>query len=173
MQNEITIVSFHETYTGDAGSHTINTFTERRNAKDFILNNLEDTDEYHKEILKKEVSKKLQGSLMLGKDDRISYVDGDHEYSITWDFVHSDGQVTDDETVRVLESFVNSNRCIANYRKVAEQITTCMHRYCQNELYKFIAVILRQMAVCNYDERNALMHNRAEKIVEFMDKYNL
>lgn len=173
MQNEITIVSFHETYTGDAGSHTINTFGERYEAKAFILNNLEATDECHKEILRKDVSKKLQDSLMYGKKGRYDYTDGDHEYSIAWDFVPASSNVSDEELISVIEQYCNANMSQAEYDAVAKQATQTMHRYCQNEMYRLVASLIRAMATCRYDERNARMHNRAEMIAKFMDEYNL
>ncbi len=173
MQKENTIVSFHETYTGDAGSHTINTFDERHEAKTFILNNLEDSDENHKEILRKDVSKKLQDTLMLGKKGQFDYTDGDHEYSITWSFVPADSHVTNEELISTIEQYCNMNRSQAEYDKVATETTSTMHRYCQNEMYRLVASLIRAMATCRYDERNVRMHNHAEMIADFMDKHNL
>lgn len=176
MQKEITIISFHESYAGDNGSHGIKHFTERAEAMEFIKTNmkadLEETEEFEGKKYKS-LCNELREGLMFGKCGKLNYTAGDHQYSIAWDFVPANSNVSDEELISVIEQYCNANRSQAKYDAVAKQATQTMHRYCQNEMYRLVASLIRAMATCIYDDRNVRMHNRSEMIAKFMDEYNL
>lgn len=108
-----------------------------------------------------------------GRRGTILFSMGGHEYLFTWYNMPGEYKVTDDEFVSVLESFCNSSRSNADFQKVAETISTKMHRYCQNELWKFIKAIIRVFATARYDERNKTAHTQAGDILEFMETNNI
>lgn len=168
MQEEIIIVSFHETYTADGGSHTINHFKSRKNAADFITVNIE-ADESRKETILTELKARLQQTLFQGKPGNYQYTDGDHEISIAWDNVPTEYRVSNEELYYALDGYVNSNRSQSEYKTFAEHLTSKMHRYCQNELFKLIYRIIRAFADAPYDERNKPAHDKCQKISAFVE----
>ena len=170
MNKEITIVSFHESYPADNGCHLIEKFENRKDAMKYLLQDLQDENEE----LKNNLKYRLQSTLMFGKPGRYEYTIGDHEYSVAWSFIQPSSHVTNEELTQTLEDYVNdSGKGKTAYEKASEMITTKVHRYCQNEIYKLISCIIRAMAKCPYDDRNVLMHNRAHMIAKYMDEYNL
>ena len=176
MQKEITIISFHESYAGDNGSHGIKHFPGRAEALEFIKTNmkadLEEAEEFEEEKYKS-LCNELRENLMFGKCGKLNYTAGAHEYSVVWDFVQGDSRVSDDELITTIEQYCNMNRSQTDYDNVAVRATDKMHRYCQNEMYRLVASLIRAMATCRYDERNTRMHNRAEMIARYMNEYNL
>ena len=176
MQKEITIVSFHESYSGDEGAHGIKHFPDRAKAFEFIKTNiqsdLKETNEFDEDEYKNTCNE-IRERLMFGKCGKLDYAAGAHEYSVVWDFVPGDSRVSDDELISTIEQYCNMNRTQSDYDKVAVRATETMYRYCQNEMYRLIASLIRAMATCRYDERNTRMHNRAEIIARYMNEFNL
>ncbi len=60
----------------------------------------------------------------------------------------------EDEVFNALDGFLNSTRGNKEYTKLAELITTQMHRYTQASLWRFIKVLIKTIAKTGYDARN-------------------
>jgi hypothetical protein len=78
--------------------------------------------------------------------------------------------VSDDEMIRALDGFVNSSRSGGSYKEVADQIPQRLHRYCQNELWKFVKKIIASLAAAGYDTRNRSAHEQAALTQAFLEE---
>lgn len=103
----------------------------------------------------------------------ISYEVGEHEYLFTWCKTPGEYNVTNEELVSVLEAFCNTSRTLSDFEYVATLISQKMHRYCQNELWKFVKAIIRVFANANFDKRNKVAHDQAWDIMEYMENNNI
>lgn len=89
-------------------------------------------------------------------------------YHVCWKTIPGEYNVTDDEVYQCLDAFVNSSRGASDYKAMAQRISESMHRYCQNELWKFVKALIGHFAEGRYDERNKTAHTQAGDIYEFM-----
>lgn len=96
-----------------------------------------------------------------------------NHYHVAWLNIDGCSSVTNEEMQSALDGFVNSNRTKTEYAQVAESISRSMHRYCQNELWRFVKAIIKAFAAGQFDDRNRVAHDQAEKINEFMEKENI
>lgn len=90
-------------------------------------------------------------------------------YHVSWQTISGEYNVTDDEVYQYLDAFVNSSRRASDYKAMAQRITESMHRYCQNELWKFVKEIITAFAQGGFDDRNKTAHRQAGDILEFME----
>ena len=92
-----------------------------------------------------------------------------NHYHIAWLTIYGDSHVTNEEVCKCLEGFVNSGRTASEYLEVAESISLNMHRYCQNELWKFIKSIIKVFATGRHDDRNKTATDQALEIQTFIE----
>lgn len=102
------------------------------------------------------------------REGTLTYVLADREYHVRFVVKPAIYSVTDDEVVTVLDSFANSGRSPYVYQDVAKKISVNMHRYCQNELWKFVKAIIRAFAEGRCDERNAVAKEQATAVQDFI-----
>lgn len=95
-----------------------------------------------------------------------------NHYHIAWLKIDGCSSVTNEEVQSALDGFVNSGRTKTEYAQVAESISRNMHRYCQNELWKFIKEIIKAFAHGPYDERNKTAANQALELQGFIENSN-
>lgn len=98
---------------------------------------------------------------------------GAHRYHFAFLNVPAEYQVSDDELVSALDAFSNSTRSHEDYKTVAERISRDMHRYVQNQLWKFLKQLIRAFAAGGHDQRNQTAWNQAGLIHEFMETNNI
>lgn len=92
-----------------------------------------------------------------------------NHYHVAWLKIEGCSSVTNEEVQSALEGFVNSSRTRTEYAQVAESISKNMHRYCQNELWKFIKEIIRAFALGPHDDRNKTAANQALELQGFIE----
>lgn len=93
--------------------------------------------------------------------------------NIKWETDCGEYAISDKEFREACESFVNSSRCPSDYRKVADDIVTNMHRHLQSEFWKFVKHFIHALAQGRYDDRNKTAHSQAGDIAEFMELNNI
>lgn len=99
------------------------------------------------------------------------YILANH-YHIAWLNIEAAYNVTNEEVQAVLDAFVNSNRSTAEYKAVAKNISATMHRYCQNELWKFIKALIEAFALGGHDVRNKTAANQALELQNVIENNN-
>ena len=163
MQNKLIIVAVRDF----EGQTDIQYFPDGDAAKAYILNMLKtdareldapdvpDWETSLKEFFRKFYATSGAGSIDTGFSG--------HEYEISFKIVPAEYRVSDDEFYTSLDSYCNSGRTYTDFRNMAERISGSMHRYCQNELWKFIKKIIAVFASGPYDERNEAAHNQAQE----------
>lgn len=92
-----------------------------------------------------------------------------NHYHVAWLNIHGCSYVTSEEMQSALDGFVNSSRTKTEYAQVAESISQNMHRYCQNELWKFVKEIIRAFAHGPRDDRNKTAANQALELQGFIE----
>lgn len=95
-----------------------------------------------------------------------------NHYHVAWLNIDGCSSVTNEEIQSALDGFVNSGRTKTEYAQVAESISRNMHRYCQNELWKFVKEIIRAFAHGPHDERNKTAANQALELQGFIENSN-
>jgi hypothetical protein len=95
-----------------------------------------------------------------------------NHYHVAWLNIDGCSSVTNEEMQSALDGFVNSGRTKTEYAQVAESISRNMHRYCQNELWKFVKEIIRAFALGPHDERNKTAANQALELQGFIENSN-
>lgn len=96
-----------------------------------------------------------------------------NRYDISWRTIPAEYNVSDDELFDCLQAYVNSSRGASHYKAMAERIADTMHRYCQNELWKFVKALINAFAAANYDDRNKTAHTQAGDLSAYMDINNI
>lgn len=173
MREKKIILSFYEeTPDGvEPSSLGCECFAEPHEAKAFIERNMRAEAE---DLMEKAILENGDPTRMwIPGNGQLRYKIGDHSYVYAWRHIPGDGNVTDDELVSVLESYVNSNRSHKEYETVARRMVTEMHRYCQNELWKLVKHIIGAIAAGGWDDRNRTARSQAEEIQTFMEEKNL
>lgn len=175
MRNNQTIISITELYCGQFYCQHIHVFEAPYMAKNVI-------EKMVKEDLQR-AQASIPGLTLIEegtpmdmwnkKEGAFCYTIGTKEYKIVFYNITGESHVSDKEVVEALDGFVNSSRSALDYKKVAETISQEMHRYCQNELWKFIKKIIEAFAGARYDKRNETAHNQAERVLQFMEKENI
>lgn len=171
MRNELIIVSScEETPEGfDPKSLSNATYDSPSRAKETILNSLRaESSEIGEEYCA------LSGDIADMYNTRwnggaFSYRIGGHEYHYRWTRIPGEYQVSDDELVKALDAFGNSNRSCSDYERVARRISSEMHRYIQNELWKFIRKLIQAFAEGGFDTRNRAARNQARALQSVID----
>jgi hypothetical protein len=171
MRKELIIVSScEETQEGfDPKSLSTATYESPAQAKETILNTLRaESSELGEEygVLSGDIADMFSTRWNGGA---FSYRIGGHEYHYRWTRIPGEYKVTDDELVKALDAFGNSNRSRADYGRVARRISSETHRYIQNELWKFVKELIRAFAEGGCDERNRTARNQArilESVIE-------
>lgn len=176
MKKNQIIISITELSCGAFDAQQIHTFEEPHQAKTFIDDKLKEDLELARKSIETLELKAIEGNIRdmwnSAREGSFSYAIGNHEYKISYLKVSGDHSVSDEEIVSALDGFVNSGRSNYDYKKVAEEISMNMHRYCQNELWKFVKQIIRAFASGAYDDRNKTAHNQAQNIEAFMEENN-
>lgn len=169
MKREQTLISWCEE--NDQGfdecSLTVHTFGSRAEAKDFILRNLEAESRELDTPLKSE-SGDIQD--MWNRDEgSFSYRIGDHVYHVH--FLNEKGEynVSDDELFAALDAYANSGRSGSEFERMAKRISVTMHRYVQNELWRFVKHVIHAFACGGSDTRNRTAQRQASAIQTFME----
>jgi len=90
-------------------------------------------------------------------------------FHVAWKTLPASYSVSDDEFFQCLDAYTNACRGATDFKTMAQRISENMHRYCQNELWKFIKALIRAFAQGRYDDRNKIAHNQAGDILEFME----
>lgn len=92
-----------------------------------------------------------------------------NHYHIAWLNIEGCSSVSNEEMQSALDGFVNSSRTASEYAQVAESISKTMHRYCQNELWKFVKEIIKAFAHGPHDDRNKTAANQALELQGFIE----
>lgn len=167
MKKASIIISRTETACGVFESQQCHCFDNPAGAKASVLRYLE--DESHQLGIP---SEKGSGDIMSlfghDKEGNFSYTIGDHEFHFAFLRTDADYSVDDEELTRVLEAFCNTGRTGTDYLNAARTVSTKMHRYCQNELWKFVRKIIEAFADGPHDERNHTAWDQAGEIQEFI-----
>lgn len=171
MKKPTVIISIAEVVCGILESQQCHAFDTPNEAKDFITNNLNAESKELDTPIKAD-SGDINTLFKNVHEGNFSFSIGDHEYHIAFLKDKGEYNVTDDELVEALDAFCNSNRTGTDFLRVARRISDNMHRYCQNELWKFIKALIRTFASGRYDDRNATAHDQAGAITAFMDSNN-
>lgn len=95
-----------------------------------------------------------------------------NHYHVAWLNIKGCSSVSNEEMQSALDGFVNSGRTRTEYAQVAESISRNMHRYCQNELWKFVKEIIKAFAVGRHDERNKTARDQALELQCFIENSN-
>lgn len=95
-----------------------------------------------------------------------------NHYHVAWLNIDGCSSVTNEEMQSALDGFVNSGRTTTEYAQVAESISLNMHRYCQNELWKFVKEIIKAFALGPHDERNKTAADQALQLQGFIENSN-
>ena len=170
MKKQRIIISVTELSCGAFDAQHIHSFEKPGEAKSFIKDYLFKEAAAMGESTPNELSStSFLERLWYDKEGSATVDLGTNRYVIGWLKEPADGRVTDDETVEVLESFVNSSRTRADYDKVAALVTERMHRYCINELWKFVKSLVKAFSVMRYDERNQTAHDEAASVQYYME----
>lgn len=173
MREKKIILSFYEeTPDGvEPSSLGCECFAEPHEAKAFIERNMRAEAE---DLMEKAILESGDPTRMwIPGNGQLRYKIGDHLYVYAWRHIPGDGNVTDDELISVLESYVNSNRSHKEYETVARRMVTEMHRYCQNELWKLVKHIIGAIAAGEWDDRNRTARSQAADIQAFIEEKNI
>ena len=172
MKEAITIVAMsRENGAGEFDGLTSNVYDSPADAKKGILDILKEEADYSKEdiVLRAGDTKDLFNE----KEGTLDYTVGGYTFHFHFLNVPGEYNVSDQEVVKALDAFCNSNRSQKDYERVAQGISLNMHRYIQNELWKFIKHLIKAFAAGGYDPRNRTAHNQAQDIELFMEEKNM
>lgn len=172
MKEAITIVAMsRENGAGEFDGLTSNVYATPAEAMKGILAILEEEAKYSKEdIVLRSGSRK---GLFNEKEGTLDYTVGGYTFHFHFLNVPGEYNVSDQEVVKALDAFCNSNRSQKDFERVAQGISLNMHRYIQNELWKFVKHLVRAFAVGRYDQRNRTAHDQAQDIELFMEEKNM
>lgn len=173
MRKEQTIIGWAEENCEGLDEHSlqVSTFDSRAEAQDYIIRNLnEESKELDTPLEEESGSVK---DLWRSKEGTFSYRVGDHVYHISFLNVGAEYKVSDDEVFSALDAYANSNRSHLDYSGLAARISASMHRYVQNELWKFVKHLIRAFAAGGSDERNRTASRQAALLAKYMDKQNV
>jgi len=170
MKKQRIIISVTELSCGAFDAQHIHSFEEPGEAKSFIKGYLFKEAAAMGESTPNELSStSFLERLWYDKEGSATVDLGTNRYVIGWLSEPADGHVSDEEVIEVLESFVNSGRARGNYDAVAQQSTVVMHRYCINELWKFVKSLVKAFSVMRFDERNQTAHDEAASVQYYME----
>lgn len=172
MKQQRTILTVIEFKDGQYVRQHIRSFEERFQVKNYIKEFLgAEADALGTNVPDEVAARDFAGALW-GKDPagEIRVEIGRHAYVFA--FLHEPGsyQVSNEEVVSVLESFVNSNHSVSTYASVADTIAVEMHRYLQNELWRFVRCLIAAFAMMRSDERNRIAQREAAEVFDFIQK---
>ncbi len=171
MQKEQTIISITELSCGQFDSQQVHTFDSRKAAKNAIEKKLDEDLALGRKSIPELGISPVEGSLrdLWSKTEgNVSFSIGSHEYRIAFLNVPGEYPVTDTEVFSALDALCNSNRSTQQYQALAEHISRNMHRYVQNELWKFVKQLIRAFACGGSDKRNATAHDQAQAVFGFI-----
>lgn len=177
MRNAQFIIAISHNYIFD-GSKTIENFIEihpgpaqaRASAEAYLAKNRERINAECGGELAVLLEEGAWTDLFSKKEGTLRLSIGSETVHITFKADSGEYGVSDDEMIRTLEGFVNSSRSNGSYKEVADQIPHRLHRYCQNELWKFIKKIIASLASAGYDTRNRSAHEQAELTQAFLEQ---
>lgn len=188
MKEKITILVINKTgivpaeqKPGRNGSTGIHTFAEPHLAKEYLDNYLL----AEKMLIAERLGKKPEDILLIPAEQTVrrrivEEQSGEqtfnilaNRYDISWRTLPAQYNVSDEEFKSTLDAYVNSNRGVSDYQKMAEDISATMHRYCQNELWKFVKALIRAFAQGRWDERNKTAHDQAADLAAFLEAENI
>ena len=109
------------------------------------------------------------GDIFRRKEGVLEYTLGDIVFHFHFLKTDAEYKVSDDEFFSALEGYANSNRSQKDFADMAARISGTMHRYIQNELWKFVRQIIRAFAFGRCDQRNRTAMNQALEIQTFID----
>lgn len=177
MRDNQTILTITKIVPGNKPTTTILTFPEAHLAKQ----HLETIFISEKTILAEKLNTNPDTFLVIPPENTyrqriISQQSGEqgfdilaNHYHVAWLNIEGCSSVSNEEMQSALEGFVNSGRTKMEYAQVAESISQNMHRYCQNELWKFIKEIIKAFAHGPHDERNKTAADQALELQGFIE----
>lgn len=171
MKKSQTLLSVTVLDCGQFDSSQVHSFEDRNKAKSFILAFLSKESKATGETPVSHDGGTVR--LWEDKEGTFSYSVGTNTYVFSFLNEPGSGAVSDNEVLSVLDSYVNSDRPYSEYEKTAQLISENMHRYCQNNLWKFIKQIIRAFASGLYDDRNKTAHHQAGDVLEFMEQNDI
>ena len=176
MKNAQTIISLTTLSCGQFSAQQVHTFDSPANTLAFVRKFLKDELDIARKSTPELDSVLSEGDPMHmwnSKEGSFGYDIGTNGYRFAYLNTQPEYKVSDKEAATVLERFANSGRSTADYRRVAESVSSGMHRYCQNELWKFVKALIRAFATGGFDLRNRTAHDEAQDIALHMDANNL